>query len=221
MKSALIASSYFLFLFFLLKISWLTFQHSVSHQNSPRHELHISFSCCCFCFASLSLYFRLNWQQLLSLPLLNLLFFSFLCSCLLCSLASLPALLLSSVCPGKVFIYSHSVALFYPCCASLCQVEKSHFRHLQRHLHGRPIHVPCTPPSLPLPLSFLSHTVFYLRFSSLSSSWSPNLLAAAAAARKAASCCCCCGCCCFCLLSQNYVAKSSQTWPSRPAWPAI
>lgn len=163
MKSALIATSFFFFCFFGKDfLAHFLSHHSVSHQNSPRHELHISFSCCCccFCFVSLSLYFRLNWQQLLSLLLLTLtFFFSLLLPPTLSGFSA--SLLLFSVCPGKVFIYSHSVALFYPCCASLCQVEKSHFRHLQRHLHGRPIptyHVPLPHP-LPHPLLPLSYCV--------------------------------------------------------------
>lgn len=137
-----------------------TVHHSAGLAGSPWLEQNITFSC--LCFVSLSFHFRLNWQQLLSLLTC---FYSSSSFFLLRSLS----LSLSSIWPGKVFIYFHSVALFYPCCASLYQVEKSHFRHLQRHLRGS--HAP-------------SQSVFYLRFFSLSSFCFPNLLASAAFCHK-------------------------------------
>lgn len=168
MKSALIASSYFLFLFFLLKISWLTFQHSVSHQNSPRHELHISFSCCCFCFASLSLYFRLNWQQLLSLPLLNLpLFFI--------SLLLPPLLSGFSACSASLFrLPRQSVYLFSFSCSvlsMLCIALPSGKKPLPaltatptRQTHPRTMYPSIPPPILPLSYCVLLKVFFAFFF---------------------------------------------------------
>lgn len=203
MKSALIATSFFFFCFFGKDfLAHFLSHHSVSHQNSPRHELHISFSCCCccFCFVSLSLYFRLNWQQLLSLLLLTLTFFFSLLlpptlSGFSASLFRLPR--------QSVYLFSFSCSVLSMLCIALPSGKKPLPALTATPTRQTHPHVPCTPAPAPAPTPFShSPTVFYLRFSSLSSSWSPNLLAA----RKAASCCCC-GC--FCLLSQNYVAKSS------------
>lgn len=125
-----------------------------SPQCGPRAKHHFQLPLFRFTFVSLSAQLAATFIT----PTLTPLF-----PCLLSSFLAL-SLSLASAWPGKVFIYSHSVALLYPCCASLCQVEKSHFRHLQRHLRGS--HAP-------------SRSVFYLRFSPpLSSCCLPNLLAA-------------------------------------------